>query len=66
LVTAHGVISFRGVSLRLALPAAAAVLLVAPAAASAALVEALPPSNPPRSEEVAPGVRYERIQRADG
>ena len=59
-------ISFRGVSRRLALPAAAAVLLVAPAAASAALVEALPPSNPPRSEEVAPGVRYERIQRADG
>lgn len=50
----------------LAVPAAAAALLAAPAAASAAVVEALPPANPPRVEEVAPGVGYERIQRADG
>lgn len=50
----------------LAVPAAAAALLAAPAAASAAVVEALPPANPPRVEAVAPGVGYERIQRADG
>ncbi len=50
----------------LAVPAAAAALLAAPAAASAAVVEALPPANPPPVEEVAPGVAYERIQRADG
>src|SRR5262245_20188450 len=50
----------------LAVPAAAAALLAAPAAASAAVVEALPPADPPRVEEVAPGVGYERIQRADG
>ena len=50
----------------LAVPAAAAALLAAPAAASAAVVEALPPANLPRVEEVAPGVGYERIQRADG
>src|SRR3954447_26152245 len=45
---------------------AAASLLAIPAAASAAVVEALPPANPPRVEEVAPGVGYERIARADG
>lgn len=50
----------------LAVPAAAAALLAAPAAASAAAVEALPPAKPPPVEEVAPGVGYERIQRADG
>ena len=50
----------------LAVPVAAAALLPAPAVASASVVEALPPANPPRVEEVAPGVRYERIARADG
>ena len=50
----------------LAVPAAAAALLAAPAAASAAVVEALPPANPPPVEEIAPGVGYERMARADG
>ena len=50
----------------LALPLAALGLLAAPAVASAAIVEALPPANPPSVEEIAPGVAYERIDRADG
>jgi len=50
----------------LAVTAAAAALLAAPAAASAAVVEALPPASPPQVEEVAPGVGYQRIARADG
>lgn len=50
----------------LSVTAAAAALLAVPAAASAAVVEALPPAKPPRVQEVAPGIRYERVARADG
>ncbi len=59
-------IGFRAMPRRLVAPAAALVLLGTPAAASAALVEALPPAKPPKVEEIAPGVAYERMERSDG
>jgi hypothetical protein len=60
------VIGFPAMPRAIAVPAAVAAVLAAPAAASAAVVEALPPAKPPRVQEVAPGIRYERIARADG
>lgn len=65
MATADAVIGFPAMIRILITPALAAGMLV-PATALAAPVEALPPPNPPKIEEVAPGVAYQRIVRGDG